>query len=413
MKQVDLSKAKSFGNIAEFERKALTRKIENIGAIPFSPETVMALKLLLRESAVDIPRLIKLIESDPLLMVAVLMIARRGSPDKFIGCAETAVGVMGLPALNTLANSVRSIDGFSPEHKNRLRHGYTCSQLMKALIEQNGLPVSGDMSLALLLHDIGTLLLEECSPKKHDMARLYAHKDRIPLFRTEETILNMNHAEAGAVLLRKWGFPEGIWKPISYHHLICNHAEDLPGDYILETALFQFVDWVDNRSRGWPCFEPTQRLMEAAGIVEIDSAYWLEFQSILISSADAESNAMVDISERLNETNDTSTVVLAKHSFSASPAAPQRENAFAKHKQELGVGDTNKKVFFKNTKQPRKALSKGEAEKIAEKKRVEVKKQIKAHKPTPKPSVPKIKLPENKDFNALKSSFAQSFKTKK
>jgi hypothetical protein len=56
----------------------------------------------------------------------------------------------------------------------------------------------------------------------------------------------------------------------------------------METALTQFVNWVDNMARGIRCEKPNKATMEAAGFGEIDGNYWAEYQEKLISSVEGE-----------------------------------------------------------------------------------------------------------------------------
>ena len=46
-------------------------------------------------------------------------------------------------------------------------------------------------------------------------------------------------------------------------------------EYVLETALIQFVNWVDCSVRGIPAAPLKRATMAAAGIEEIDTEYWV------------------------------------------------------------------------------------------------------------------------------------------
>ena len=63
-----------------------------------------------------------------------------------------------------------------------------------------------------------------------------------------------------------------------HHH----HEDALPEEYLFETALLQFVNYIDCTVRGIPCDPPTKKLMKAAHIAEIDEAGYINSQRTLI-----------------------------------------------------------------------------------------------------------------------------------
>ena len=96
----------------------------------------------------------------------------------------------------------------------------------------------------------------------------------------------IDHSEAAAVLMRKWAMSESLIEPVLWHH----RYEEIPKQYILETALVQFVDWVDSKARDilLPFQGPSPGLLNAAGIGELNKIHWVTTQRKTISLTDQE-----------------------------------------------------------------------------------------------------------------------------
>jgi hypothetical protein len=151
--------------------------------------------------------------------------------------------------------------------------------LMGNFIRENELPGINILPMAMLMHDLGKVVLRRFSPKKYKVARQHAIEENTPSFMVENAMLQINHAEVGGVLLAKWDSADEIVKPVLQHH-----TAEVPEDFVFETALVQFVNWVDCSCRRIACFEPARELMNAAGIEEIDKNYWLNKHARLIET---------------------------------------------------------------------------------------------------------------------------------
>ena len=149
-------------------------------------------------------------------------------------------------------------------------HSYACSVLMRAMIDENELPVSVHLPLAALLHDIGKMFMKKHRARKFRMAEEFAEARKLPLYMAEKDFMKITHADAGGILLRTLEMPEEIIIPVSMHH-----TREIPEKYVLETALLKFTDWVDCTVRRRACSEPEMHVMNAAGIESIDDEYWI------------------------------------------------------------------------------------------------------------------------------------------
>ena len=159
---------------------------------------------------------------------------------------------------------------FSENNNIEWNHAYSASLLMRKMIDENDLPVSGHLPLTVLLHDIGKIILKKYRPQKYKMTMSSAEEKHIPLYMEEASLMKITHDEVGGFMMKQLNMPEDIIIPIYYHH-----RHDIPQKYILETALLKFVDWIDYATREIPSQPPDKQIMAAAGIEEIDKGYWL------------------------------------------------------------------------------------------------------------------------------------------
>ena len=169
-----------------------------------------------------------------------------------------------------LLSEMSPMENFDPVDVAEWKHAYSTHLLMHAIVSENEFSQLMYLIPLMLVHDIGKLVLHHVVPETCAEIVAAAEKRKIARCTAEDEVLNLNHADAGARLLKEWHFPERFVKPIQYHH-----SAEIPDEYVLETALVQFVNWVDCYVRGIPATPLNQETMTAAGIEEIDTEYWV------------------------------------------------------------------------------------------------------------------------------------------
>lgn len=72
--------------------------------------------------------------------------------------------------------------------------------------------------VAGLLHDVGKVVINNSLPDKFAQIVKKVDETRLCSVNVEEEILGFNHAEAGHLLGKKWGFPDALCEAILKHH---------------------------------------------------------------------------------------------------------------------------------------------------------------------------------------------------
>ena len=170
---------------------------------------------------------------------------------------------------------------FGPVEIEEWKHAYSSHLLMHVLVTENGFHQLRYLVPLMLIHDIGKQVLHSIVPEISREIVELAQKQKLPRSIAENQLLELTHAEAGARLLKEWHFPPRFYLPVKYHHSI-----EIPMEYILETALIQFVNWVDCNVRGIPAQPLDRKTMELAGIEEIDTEYWIRRHRKIVAEID-------------------------------------------------------------------------------------------------------------------------------
>ena len=275
----------------DFEKKMILQKISGMTNLPTPGNSIMKVMLLLRDEDVAMRDLIESIRQNQSLVARILKLVNSGyyGLRKSIDSVDRAVNLLGILKVKQLVYSASIMDMFSQDEQDEWNHAYSSSVLMSDIMEEHEIPAASNLPLTVLMHDIGKVVLRRFSPKKFQMAVATARRENIPVFEAENTVIHINHAEVGRWLLEKWQMTEDIYTPVGWHH----SSELPPEQFLVETALVQFTNWVDCVAREIPCAQPTKELMDTAGFEEIDNNYWINYQREVIASIEKREDVLV------------------------------------------------------------------------------------------------------------------------
>src|SRR6478609_3821562 len=234
--------------------KRLTAAFEALEVYPALAESRDRLLALVGEEHPSTGDVVRAIESDVALVIAVLRLAngvdspRRGAVESIV----TAVEVLSPESVQALATNTETFEFFergktwdaAPE-RFRL-HAVAVQRAADRLASQSGYQYRDRLLVTALLHDVGKLVLMHAYPgyprQVHGPAR--TPEDRLHHERRE---LGVDHALVGGVLARRWNLPRVFASAIERHH-----SEDAQGD----AAYVRLADMLAHYSQGSPVSSP-------------------------------------------------------------------------------------------------------------------------------------------------------------
>lgn len=213
------------GQISVELGKRLNSAVESMPAFPKSVQRILELTRDINCRPKD---LVAVIEKDPVITIKVLKIinsAYYGLPNKITSINQSAV-YLGVNTLKNLALSFSTI-GILPKKNEAgfdIQH-YLISSLVTAnlvrSIAARFAPDEVDPTdgyIAGLLHDFGKVVFAQCMPEEFNRALALSASDNLPLHQAEEAIIGTDHTFVGAMLARRWQFPDALVDCIAGHH---------------------------------------------------------------------------------------------------------------------------------------------------------------------------------------------------
>jgi putative nucleotidyltransferase with HDIG domain len=89
-----------------------------------------------------------------------------------------------------------------------------------------------------LMHDLGKVILNNETPEQFSEVIMTIYNDGVDSIQAEEDMYGYNHAEIGAGVAEKWGFPEVLVNIIRNHHL------NSPDGIDKALACVNLADWI-------------------------------------------------------------------------------------------------------------------------------------------------------------------------
>lgn len=263
--------------MSDFERKTLTHRIRQLEELPLPVKNLVAFRTLFKSGDITERQAAMALDHGFVLFSQLL---RRIFLDDMLednNCVPNPAQTIGILPFETICDILQSlpvVDSLHESEHDEWEHASSCRILMEHLLRINDLNMP-HLIAAARFHDIGHIIFRILTPKRFGMIEEAARSEDkgIARHRMEESIIHMTHAEAGAILLESWGFPESVWKPVMYHHY-----DQSPPDYHFETAVLQFVDWVDSLARERNIDDPMSFMLAYAGLDTLDPKPWVKIQ---------------------------------------------------------------------------------------------------------------------------------------
>ena len=214
--------------------RGLRGLVGGIASLPAARGVYHRLQGLARRPNTTLRDVAAVIETDPALAAKMLHVANSAffAPAVRVTSVERAIGHLGLDLVRalTLSSQVFQTIGGAAGHDSKCvdelqRHALLATQVGKPIVALRP-ELAEDAWAALLLHDIGELVLAVVVPEKWEAAHRAARDRGVPLATTERELIGYDHAVVGACLLQLWGIPAEVVEAIARHHDLTNGDGD-------------------------------------------------------------------------------------------------------------------------------------------------------------------------------------------
>jgi putative nucleotidyltransferase with HDIG domain len=207
-------------------RAAIFSKIDELPTLPTVVPKILNLMEGSQSNASDVT---EAMSKDPALTSKILKVANSayyGFPQG-ISDLERAVALLGFNMVKSLAISMGVLNSLSSGSKgSRFSmkglwiHSLAVATAMKELGQRHGKSAEGDHLFILgLLHDIGKVVLDQFFGNLYEQTLNAVEQDEtMRLYEAERKVVGFDHGEVGAMLLKRWMFPEVMVNAIAAHH---------------------------------------------------------------------------------------------------------------------------------------------------------------------------------------------------
>ena len=217
-------------NMAEWSEsgEVVDRLLPLVEKIPAFSQSVARVMQMASDINCPAKDLVEVVSLDPVLTMKILRLVNSayfGRPSKVTSIHQALVNI----GLNTLKNTALSLallgvlpkkseSGFDIEALwlHCLAVGLAARRLALARGRPRG--QAEDYFVAGLLHDMGKLIFAQYLAGDYAQALAAASSGKLPLHAAEELFLGATHAQAGALLARRWKLSEDLVLGLARHH---------------------------------------------------------------------------------------------------------------------------------------------------------------------------------------------------
>ena len=199
---------------------------QKICELPAMPSVAAAAARLAVEAKPDLLKLVRCIECDPGLTANLLRIVNTGyASERPVRTVREAAMKLGAQKIQNIAVGVcisplthREVKGYDTTTGTLFTHSLAVAAATEELARALGREAPGYAFTAALLHDLGKVALAACAPVEAKVISAYALRHSVSFTRAEHSVLGLDHAEAGAVLLEAWHMPPQVVEVTRWHH---------------------------------------------------------------------------------------------------------------------------------------------------------------------------------------------------
>ncbi len=199
--------------------------VRDIDSLPHFPENVTELIQLTMDPKADMSVIAERISTDPAVTADLLKHVNSAYymlPSRVNGIPQAVklVGLKGLRAILYSYGSQKVLGDKYAEMKNLWEHSYRTAfyAFHIARYLKRSRDILDDVYVAGILHDLGLIIVMSLHPELHDKMIMFCREKNIPPAILEKFSFGMSHAAIGALMAKKWNFPNVLVEGIQYHH---------------------------------------------------------------------------------------------------------------------------------------------------------------------------------------------------
>tara|TARA_B110000091_G_C13745419_1_gene445256 strand:- start:494 stop:1339 length:846 start_codon:yes stop_codon:yes gene_type:complete len=225
--------------------------ISNASTLFVLPDSVTRLKACMDDGASNIDDIADIISFDPALATQLLRVANSALyrfPNK-IDTITKALQVVGTRSTYDLAlafgvsQAFKEIDGQVIDLDKFWEQSVSCGLLAKYFAEMRNIREPERLFVAGLLHNIGELVVVDMLPDS--AKRCQAFNARVSPAELQAGVLGYTFTNVSAGIIKEWGIPETIYKPIANIHGEKRNQSDVE-EQILQLSYVLALDNVNS-----------------------------------------------------------------------------------------------------------------------------------------------------------------------
>ncbi|MEK7773962.1 MAG: HDOD domain-containing protein [Deltaproteobacteria bacterium] len=189
--------------------------------LPVLPGTAQKVLAMMGDPDVSVEKIKRIISSDPSLAMKILKVANSAFYGGYrnIQNLNQAILRLGLNAVRNIvvATSMKNVYKRFGLTERLLMEQITGSALISSIISSEArIADPEDAFIGGLLHDIGKVVLNNEYPDEFARVMERVYNDSVPFTVAEIEVFAFSHRDLGAMIIKKWGFPESLELLLKY-----------------------------------------------------------------------------------------------------------------------------------------------------------------------------------------------------
>jgi len=199
--------------------------VKEVETLPQFPENILTLQKLMGNDAAEVNDIAREISVDPIMTADLLKLVNSAQfmlPKRVDNIVEAVklVGIKGVRNLLYSYGTQKVLGEKYSEMRSLWQDSYRCAFYAFSLARgfKRRKEILDDVYVGGILHDLGQIVVASLHPDLLERITRVCREKGISSELLEDFSVGLNHAEVGALIARKWNFPEQLVGAIRYHH---------------------------------------------------------------------------------------------------------------------------------------------------------------------------------------------------